>query len=150
MKSFLSTAALAVAALLTGHALAGDEPHGIMRADTNADGKVSKEEAAAHHDKAQGEWFTKIDTNGDGYLTQEEVRQARETRHQMHGGMKGHMADRFKEADSNGDGQLSLDEAQAKMPRLAERFTTLDTDKNGMLSKEELKKGGPGRAQPQN
>lgn len=144
------TGALAVAALLAGHAMAGSEPHGIMRADTNADGKVSKEEAAALHDKSQGEWFAKVDTNGDGFLTQDEVRQARETRRHMHGDMKGRMDERFKEADANGDGQLSLDEAQAKMPRLAERFTALDTDKNGMLSKDELKRSGPGRAPPQN
>ena len=57
--------------------------------------------------------------------------------------MKEKMEERFKEADANSDGQLSLDEVQAKMPRLAERFSTLDTDKNGMLSKEELKHGAP-------
>ena len=160
MKFPLSTCALAVAALLADNAMAGDNPksdgavsdgpRGIMRADTNGDGKVSRDEAAALHDKTQGEWFAKVDSNGDGYLTQEEVRQARETRHQQRGDHKERLEERFKEADSNGDGQLSLDEAQAKMPRLAERFTTLDADKNGMLSKDELKRSGPGRAQPQN
>ena len=58
--------------------------------------------------------------------------------------MKEKMEERFKEADANGDGQLSLDEVQAKMPRMAERFSTLDTDKNGLLSKDELKHGGVG------
>ena len=53
------------------------------------------------------------------------------------------MEEHFKEADVNSDGQLSLDEVQAKMPRLAERFNTLDADKNGLLSKEELQHGGP-------
>jgi Ca2+-binding EF-hand superfamily protein len=160
MKISLSTCALAVAALLAGPAMAGDSPksdapadgpHGIMRADTNGDGKVSKEEAAALHDKVQGDWFAKTDTDGDGFLTQEEIRNARATRRDhMRGEMKDRMAERFKEADANNDGQLSLDEAQAKMPRLAERFTTLDTDKNGLLSKEELKRGGPRGPQPQN
>ena len=159
MKMSLSTCARAVAALIAGPALAGDSPksdapaetRGIMRADTNGDGKVSKEEAAALHDKVQGDWFAKTDTDGDGYLTQEEVRQARATRRDhARGEMKDRMADRFKEADANNDGQISLDEAQAKMPRLAERFTTLDTDKNGLLSKEELKRGGPRGPQPQN
>jgi Ca2+-binding EF-hand superfamily protein len=61
-----------------------------------------------------------------------------------------YMNERFKQADANGDGQLSLDEAQAKMPKLAERFTEIDADKDGMLSRDELKRGGHGRAKPQN
>jgi Ca2+-binding EF-hand superfamily protein len=160
MKISLFTCSVAMAAMLAGPALAGDSPrsdapadgqHGIMRADTNGDGKVSKDEAAAMHDKVQGDWFAKTDTDGDGYLTEDEIRQARATRRDhVRGDMKDRMAERFKEADANSDGQISLDEAQAKMPRLAERFTALDTDKNGLLSKEELKRGGPRGPQPQN
>ena len=90
-----------------------------------------------------GEWFDKLDQNKDGYVTQDEMKQARETRHAMRGDMKEKMEERFKEADANSDGQLSLDEVQAKMPRLAERFSTLDADKNGMLSKEEIRNGAP-------
>jgi Ca2+-binding EF-hand superfamily protein len=60
--------------------------------------------------------------------------------------MRGKMEERFKEADTNGDGQLSLDEVQAKMPRLASRFSELDKDKNGQLSKEELAHGHHGPA----
>lgn len=154
MKISLSTAALAVAALLTGHAMAGDTPRsdapkdgprGIMRADTNGDGKVSKDEAAALQDKMQGDWFAKTDLNQDGFLTEDEIREARSTRRDQ---MKQRGEERFKEADINGDGQISLDEAQAKMPKLAERFTALDTDKNGLLSKDELKRGH-GRPKPQ-
>ena len=58
------------------------------------------------------------------------------------------MEERFKEADANSDGQLSLDEVQAKMPRLAERFSTLDADKNGMLSKDELQARSAGPHRP--
>ncbi len=70
MKISLTTCALTLSALLAGNAMAGDTPgsdgaapgasngpHGLMRADTNGDGKVSKEEAAALHDKMQGDWF---------------------------------------------------------------------------------------------
>ena len=155
MKTTLSTCALALAALLAGTAMAGsqpqgDGPRGLMKADTNGDGKISKDEAAAFRDDSKGDWFAKLDKDKDGYVTQEELRQARETRHgDRKGEMKARMEERFKEADANSDGQISLDEAQAKMPKLAERFNTLDTDKNGLLSKDELKHGRPGRTKPQ-
>jgi Ca2+-binding EF-hand superfamily protein len=58
--------------------------------------------------------------------------------------MRGRMEEKFKEADANGDGQLSLDEVQAKMPRLAARFNDLDKDKNGLLSQDELAQGHHG------
>lgn len=154
MKISLTTCALTLSALLAGNAMAGDSPgadgsapgrHGIMRADTNGDGKVSREEAAALSDKMQAGWFDQADADKDGFLTEDEIRQARDSRRDhRRGEMKARMAERFTEADINNDGQLSLDEVQARMPRLAERFDTLDADRNGMLSKDELKRGGPG------
>ncbi|HUQ08984.1 MAG TPA: hypothetical protein VM146_01620 [Steroidobacteraceae bacterium] len=160
MKISLSTCALAVAALLAGNAMAGnapdgapakDGPRGIMRADTDGDGKVSKDEAAALHDKKQGDWFDKTDANKDGFLTEDEIQNGRDARRDhMRGEMKARMEQRFKEADANNDGQLSLDEVQAKLPRLADRFNTLDADQNGMLSKDELKRSGSGHRPPQN
>jgi len=134
---------LGLAALLAGAAMAGDQPrsdspHNAMRSDTDGDGRVSRAEATAAGAERSGEWFDKLDLNKDGYVTQEETKQARETRR---GEMKGMMEERFKEADVNSDGQLSLDEAQAKVPRLAERFSALDADKNGLLSKEEIRHG---------
>jgi Ca2+-binding EF-hand superfamily protein len=75
------------------------------------------------------------------------MRQARETRRT---GMRERTDEHFKSADTNGDGQLSLDEVQAKMPRLAERFSQVDKDGNGFLSKEELQRGPRHRGpQPQ-
>lgn len=141
MKTLLSTCALAAAALLAGAAIAGDQPraHDEMRADKDGDGRVSRAEFAAAGDQRANDWFDKLDLNKDGYLTPDEMKQARETRH---ANMQAKMDERFKAADTNGDGQLSLEEVQAKMPRLADRFTQLDTDKNGQLSKEELAKGG--------
>lgn len=148
MKKTFATCTMGLAALLAGAAMAGDSPradspHDTMHADTDGDGRVSRAEATAASAERSGEWFDKLDLNKDGYITQDEMKQARETRHGMHGDMKEMMEQRFKEADTNGDGQLSLDEAQAKMPRLAEHFSALDTDKNGQLSKEEIRSGAP-------
>jgi Ca2+-binding EF-hand superfamily protein len=153
MKTTLTTCALALGALLAGTAMAGDQPRSDspgMRADSDGDGRVSRAEATAAGSQRSGEWFDKVDHDKDGYVTQEELKQARETRHgKRRGEMKARMDQRFQEADANGDEQLSLDEAQAKLPKLAERFTALDADKNGMLSRDELKRGGSGRAKPQ-
>ncbi|HTU64652.1 MAG TPA: EF-hand domain-containing protein [Steroidobacteraceae bacterium] len=156
MKILLSSA-LVAATLLAGSAMAGDPPqsdarhgggHDLMRADTDHDGKISRAEAEAASTERSNDWFDKLDLNKDGFVTQDELRQARDTRM---AGMKAKMDERFKEADTNGDGQLSLDEVQAKMPRLASRFQALDTDKNGSLSKDELAHGrhGPRGPAPQ-
>lgn len=146
--------ALAVAALLGGPAMAGDSPrsdtpHDTLRADTDGDGRVSRAEAEAAGSKKSSQWFEKLDADKDGYVTQEEVSQAKATRR---ADMQARFDEHVKEADANSDGQLSLDEVQAKMPRLADRFSTLDKDKNGMLTRDELQRGGPGhhrRPEPQ-
>jgi EF hand domain-containing protein len=145
MKTLFSSC-LVAAALLAGNATAGDPPRSDaprdeMRNDTDHDGRLSRAEATAAASDRSGGWFDKLDLNKDGYVTQDEMRQARETRH---ANMKARMDERFKEADTNGDGQLSLDEVHAKLPRLADRFTALDTDKNGSLSQEELAQGRHG------
>jgi Ca2+-binding EF-hand superfamily protein len=117
-----------------------------MRSDKDGDGRVSRAEATDAGAERSGKWFDKLDANKDGYVTREEMNQARETR-------RGHLREKseehFKSVDANGDGQLSLDEVQAKSPRLAERFSTLDKDKNGLLSKEELRSGRGAHHTPQ-
>jgi hypothetical protein len=141
--------ALGFAALLAGTAFASDTPRSdaprAMKADKDGDGRVSRAEATNSGAERSGKWFDKLDLDKDGYVTQDEMKQARETRR---GDMKEKMDARFKETDSNGDGQLSLDEVQAKNPKLAERFGALDTDKNGLLSKDELKHGHGRRPEP--
>lgn len=140
MKTTLSTCALVLASLLAVPAMAGDSPRrdaprDTLRADTDGDGRVSRAESEAAAVARSAAWFEKLDLDKDGYVTQEETKQARETRRSK---AKQHMEKRFGEADINQDGQLSLDEVQAKLPKLADRFATLDADKNGQLSKEEL------------
>jgi Ca2+-binding EF-hand superfamily protein len=157
MKTTLSSCVLAIAVFAAGAAMAGDQPRhdgprDEMRADTDGDGRVSRAEATSTGAERSGEWFDKLDLDKDGYVTADEMKQARETRHDnKRADMQAKMDERFKEADANGDGQLSLDEVQAKMPRLADRFAAIDTDTNGLLSKEELQHSGRrhGSAPPQ-
>jgi hypothetical protein len=149
MKTPLSLC-VAAAALFAGAAMAGspptsDAPRDEMRADSDHDGRVSRAEYDAAASQRRSDWFDKLDLDKDGYITQEEMRQARETRHSH---MRDRMDAKFKEADANSDGQLSLDEVQAKMPRLGSRFSDLDKDKSGLLSKEELAQGHHRPRQP--
>jgi Ca2+-binding EF-hand superfamily protein len=112
-----------------------------QKLDKDSDGRVSRAEAdGAPHGKLASR-FDAIDGNKDGFLTQDEFRAAHGKKREQRGAQ---MQERLKEADINGDGQISLDEAQAKLPRLAPRFNDLDADKNGMLSAEELAKARRG------
>ena len=74
MKTTLSTCALAIAALLAGHAIAGDQPRSDaplrgdeMRADKDGDGRVSRAEATAAATERTNEWFDKLDLNKTFY-----------------------------------------------------------------------------------
>jgi len=53
---------------------AGEGNCGMSMADANKDGKVSKEEAAKHHE----EMFTQIDANKDGFIDQTEMGKMRD------------------------------------------------------------------------
>ena len=148
MKTPLSTCAFAIAAVLAASAYADPPtsdapPHGLMRADKDGDGKISRDEFQAAGKDRSAAWFDKLDTNKDGYLTQDELRQAHQAWRGHGGDMRQKMEERFKDADTNGDGQISLAEAQAKMPHLAEHFNDLDTNHDGQLSKDEMRHGGP-------
>jgi hypothetical protein len=132
---------LIAAGLASGTVTAGDKPRddagrgNLSKADSDGDGRVSRAEATAAGSERSSAWFDKLDQDKDGYVTQEELKQARETRRHE---WKEKADERFKASDANGDGQLSLDEVQAKNPKMAERFSQLDKDKDGYLSKSEL------------
>jgi Ca2+-binding EF-hand superfamily protein len=124
--AILTALGLASAAAIV---VAAPEGHGHDRfkaADTNGDGKISREEAKALPRLAKH--FDEIDADHDGQITPDEMRAYHEKARAEH----------WKKLDTNGDGKISREEAKAH-PRLAERFDQLDTDKDGFLSPDELK-----------
>jgi len=127
--ALVSAATLVLAAPPEGQRAAGAE-RGMERlraADTNGDGMISKQEAAALPRIAKD--FDAIDANHDGQLTAEELHAF----HKAHRG--GH--DR-KKLDTDGDGRISRAEA-AGAPRLAEHFDAIDTNGDGFISHDEMK-----------
>jgi hypothetical protein len=138
MKTIATLAALGIAsaAFLAVAAPEGREGHGngmdrIKQADTNGDGKISKDEAKALPRIA--ERFNEIDANGDGFITADEMRAFHAKR------MEAKRAEHWKKLDTNGDGRVSLEEAKANAPRLAEHFKQIDANGDGFITPEEMK-----------
>jgi Ca2+-binding EF-hand superfamily protein len=125
-KIILLSATFALAS--TGfNAFAGPHIDGLMFAkmDKNADGVISRDEAAAFPRLVKH--FDQIDTNHDGNISKEEMKAAHALKQAKH----------LKSMDVNNDGMISREEA-ANSPRLVKHFDRIDTNKDGLLSKEEL------------
>ena len=74
---------------------------GLRAADTNGDGMISREEAKAHPRLLKN--FDQIDADKNGQITADEMRAARQSRHNAV----------FDKLDANKDGVLSRDEFNA-------------------------------------
>ena len=108
----------------------------LKAADTNGDGKVSRDEANASL-PGIAKNFDAIDSNKDGFITMDELRAA--------GGKRGRgqqMQEHFKAADTNGDGKISREEANASLPHIAKNFDAIDTNKDGFITLDELRAAG--------
>ena len=119
---YVFLASFAVTALATA-AFAQGGGMGMMRADTNGDGMISRAEAQAQ----AGARFDAMDTNKDGFLTADEMKGPGARMMERAGGPDGKVSradylaradKRFARLDANGDGMLSQDEVKAGMERL--------------------------------
>jgi EF hand len=104
----------------------------LQAADTNADGRISREEAQAGLPRLY-ENFDAIDANHDGFVSTEEMQGAR----QAHRGGGHARGEGWKQWDANGDGRLSREEV-ANAPRLSQQFDTIDANHDGFVTVEEL------------
>ena len=92
--------------LINSQAFAQGPGHGaflerLRAADTNGDGMLSRDEAAAALPRIS-EHFDEIDANHDGYITFDELHAYMAAHRHGHGGW-------FKRLDKDGDGKLSRD-----------------------------------------
>ncbi len=108
--------------------------------DANKDGKLTKEEVRAAHDRK----FTEIDANKDGFLVKEEMKAHHEAQKNEKMGMMQEKRVEFLDTDKNG--MISQNEwnaagemAKAKFfQHRDDKFKEIDTNKDGQLSKAEL------------
>ncbi|RDZ27825.1 hypothetical protein [Lysobacter silvisoli] len=139
-RSTLLVAALAAA--VAGAALAAPQGEGREgrggrpSLDSNQDGAIDRNEAAASPRLAQA--FDRLDKNGDGRISADE-RPARggHGKRGGHGGRHGGMGGVIG-ADADGDGRLSMAEA-AKLPKLGDQFAAIDRNRDGYLVRSELR-----------
>lgn len=162
--------AMLLATSVTGLAVAASPTSSkpaMPRIDSNGDGVIDRQEAAARPRLAQR--FDELDTNKDGKLSPEEMQAGRhggkhhghQGRHGGHAGMEGarHSGFMMRGMDADNDGRISAAEYRAHFDKLdvnkdgfidradrqaraeqrrAEWFAKADTDKDGKLSPAEL------------
>jgi len=115
--------------------------------DTNHDGRISAQEAAAVPAIAKG--FAAVDANKDGFITMSEIRMMwrAQMMQEANASVQGRMA-AFAKADANHDGKLSAEEAKAGgMAFVVTNFKAFDADHDGFVSKDEMQKGAVAIAQ---
>lgn len=107
----------------------------LEKLDTNADGKISTEEAPERLKKV----FSKLDGNADGAIDATELKAGREKRD---GGPAKRTAEAgpaakemFARFDSNSDGKISQEEAPERMKR---HFGRIDANGDGGVDAEEM------------
>ena len=168
MMKMLFLAAALSGTILAGGAAVAQAPGGgggmMMRADTNGDGVITREEFLAQ----AAERFQRMDANQDGKLSGDELRGPMAARAQ--GGAitkEAFMAEadaRFQRLDTNHDGKITKDEMAALQARFRERdgdagkgappppggemrgprghggwFEKLDANHDGRISREEMR-----------
>jgi Ca2+-binding EF-hand superfamily protein len=108
-------------------------------ADSNADGKLTREEAKLGAPQVF-EHFEFIDADNDGFVTLKELEALRD-REQL----RLRILERVKQADTDGNGKLDLFEVQAAFPGLTQqRFTQMDRDGDGYLTPGDFMRPGGG------
>lgn len=142
-STLLIAASAAVIAVLPAHAghSGKTDGHGskFEKMDLNADGAITREEAAEYRRKR----IMAADADGDGAVTLAEMKAHYEKKwgdkkkdgDKAKDGKKGDRTEKhFKKWDANADGKVTAEEIDAK----SDRFDKWDADGDGKVTKEEM------------
>lgn len=99
--------------------------------DSNGDGKISKDEAAAKSPNLAAN-FDAVDGNKDGFLSKQEIWDAQQKMSQAVQDANEKFTRSLQKADKNNDGKLSREEAKT-LPRLGNNFDQIDANKDSFL-----------------
>lgn len=129
MKTFAGVCLFSTTLMLTTFATAQPEG-GLLRLDSDGDGRVSRDEFRLPERHRKGRGMTRADQDGDGVITRDEmlaaVGEAGAERSER-------MVSRFDTADSDGNGVLTPQEMADGA------FSRLDGDGDGYVTEEEAR-----------
>jgi Ca2+-binding EF-hand superfamily protein len=114
----------------------------FKKADTDGDGKISKDEFKAGMPQGANadDLFSKLDTNGDGYIDESENAAAAQRVHKGHHRRKdADPLEVFQKADKDGDGKISKADFKSALPAgtdstaAGQVFDSMDTNQDGVV-----------------
>ena len=131
-KLHILTLAIAAALVSTLAFAQTAAPRMQAKPDANADGVITKEEAAKFPRLA--EKFAQLDKDNDGKLVRAEMPMHRAGMRGQAGGMRGQHGG-MRALDTDGDGRISRAEMQAGKSGMDQRFAQMDVNKDGYIDK---------------
>ena len=131
-KLHILTLAIAAALVSTLAFAQTAAPRMQAKPDANADGVITKEEAAKFPRLA--EKFAQLDKDKDGKLVRAEMPMHRAGMRGQAGGMRGQHGG-MRALDTDGDGRISRAEMQAGKSGMDQRFAQMDVNKDGYLDR---------------
>jgi Ca2+-binding EF-hand superfamily protein len=130
MKRYSIIAATTLLAITASLAEAQPPGGGIMRMDSDGDGRVSRDEFAPPAQRRGRGPFAEADANGDGEITREEMEAALD---EGEARRRQHLSAQFDQLDRDGNGVISQGEAAGHL------FDRLDADQDGFVTEEEAR-----------
>jgi Ca2+-binding EF-hand superfamily protein len=128
-KTFMMIVAAGLA--MSSQAGFAQPPGGILKLDSDGDGRVSREEFRPPEERRGPRLFERADANNDGMVSRDEMQAAIDAAGDKQQRMQDKALTRFDAMDLDGNGMVSNEEAKAYA------FTRADADGDGYITEAE-------------